>query len=249
MRRALRRRSTQALTAALMIGAASLASAAHAQPTAAIAQTISGTRLDVSATGEATRVPDIAIVNAGVVTRAATARAALEQNAARMERVRNALRRAGIADRDIQTSNISLNPEYRYVENRAPQLTGYTASNQVSVRFRDIAKTGDILDALVAEGANQINGPSLTIDEPEEALNEARTKALAAGRARAELYARALNMRVVRLLSVSEGVRDYPRPMEVMMSAADARGAAVGTKIDPGEQKLSVMLGMVFELQ
>ena len=238
----------RALLAALMAGAATMAGTASAQPTTAIAQSISGTRLDVSATGEATRVPDIAIVNAGVVTRAASARAALEQNAARMERVRNALRRAGIADRDIQTSNISLNPEYRYIENRSPQLTGYTASNQVSVRFRDIAKTGDILDALVAEGANQINGPSLTIDEPEEALNEARTKALAAGRARAELYARALNMRVVRLLSVSEGVRDFPRPMEVMM-AADARGSVAATKIDPGEQKLSVTLGMVFELQ
>ena len=238
----------RALLAAL-IGAATISGAANAQPTTAIAQTISGTRLDVSATGEATRVPDIAIVNAGVMTRAASARAALAQNAARMERVRNALRRAGIADRDIQTSNISLNPEYRYIENRAPQLTGYTASNQVSVRFRDIAKTGDILDALVAEGANQINGPSLTIDEPEEALNEARTKALAAGRARAELYARALGMRVVRLLSVSEGSRgDFPRPMEVMM-AADARGSVAQTKIDPGEQKLSITLGMVFELQ
>ena len=234
--------------AALMIGAASLASAAQAQPTTAIAQTISGTRLDVSATGEATRVPDIAIVNAGVVTRAATARGALEQNAARMERVRNALRRAGIADRDIQTSNISLTPEYRYVENRAPQLTGYTASNQVSVRFRDIAKTGDILDALVAEGANQINGPSLTIDEPEGALNEARTKALAAGRARAELYARALNMRVVRLLSVSESSGGFQPPMPVMMEAR-AVGQVASTKIDPGEQKLSVTLGMVFELQ
>ena len=238
----------RALLAALL-GAAAVAVPANAQPAAAIAQSISGTRLDVSATGEATRVPDVAIVNAGVVTRAATARAALAQNAAQMERVRDALRRAGIADRDIQTSNISLNPEYRYIQNKAPQLNGYTASNQVNVRFRDIAKTGDILDALVAEGANQINGPNLTIDEPEGALNEARTKALAAGRARAELYARALNMRVVRLLSVSESGGNYPvpPPMAVMMEARAQNGSA--TKIDPGEQKVSMTLGMVFELQ
>ena len=235
--------------AALLVGVAPLAGTANAQPTAAIAQTINGTRLDVSATGDATRVPDIANINAGVVTRAASARAALEQNAARMERVRAALKRSGIADRDIQTSNISLNPEYRYVQDRAPQLTGYTASNQVNVRFRDIAKTGDILDALVAEGANQINGPTLSIDEPEGALNEARTKALAAGRARAELYARALNMRVVRLLSVSEsGERGFQPPMPVMMEAR-AAGSVASTKIDPGEQKLSITLGMVFELQ
>lgn len=234
--------------AALMLGAALVPAAAEAQQTATFAQPIAGTRLDVSATGEATRVPDVAIISAGVVTRASTARAALQQNAAQMERVRAALKRAGIADRDIQTSNISLNPEYRYVQDQPPRLTGYTASNQVSVRFRDIAKSGDILDALVAEGANQINGPSLTIDKPEEALDEARTKAIAIGRARADIYARALGMRVVRLLSVSESGGSYPvpPPMPVMM---EARAQAASTKIDPGEQKVSVALGMTFELQ
>jgi hypothetical protein len=238
-----------ALIAALMAGAFILPAAAHAQQTVAVTQAIAGTRLDIVATGETTRVPDVAIISAGVVTRAAGARAALEQNAARMERVRAALKRAGIADRDIQTSNISLNPEYRYVQDQPPRLTGYTASNQVNVRFRDIARTGDILDALVAEGANQINGPSLTIDKPEEAMDEARTKALGIGRARAELYARALGMRVVRLLSVSESGGGYPvpPPMPVMMEARAQN--AVGTKIDPGEQKVQLSLGMVFELQ
>ena len=84
-----------------------------------------------------------------------------------MERVRAALKRAGIEDRDIQTSSINLNPEYRYDQNRPPRLTGYRASNTVNVKFRDLKRTGAILDALVAEGANQINGPSLTIDKPE----------------------------------------------------------------------------------
>jgi uncharacterized protein YggE len=236
------------LIAALTLGAASLPAAAAAQQAVTIAQPVAGTRLEISATGEATRVPDIAIISAGVVTRAATAKAALQQNAAQMERVRAALRRAGIADRDIQTANINLNPEYRYVENQPPRLTGYSASNQLNVRFRDIGSTGDILDALVAQGANQINGPSLTIDKPEQALDEARGKAIAVGRARAELYARTLGMRVVRLLSVSESGGNYhvPRPMAVM---AEARSADASTKIDPGEQKLEVTLGMTFELQ
>lgn len=234
--------------ALLMVGALAVPGAALAQATPVAVQAIGGTRLEINATGEATRVPDVAVITAGVVTRATSARAALEQNAGRMERVRAELKRAGIADRDIQTSNISLNPEYRYAENQPPRLTGYTASNQVNVRFHDIAKSGDILDALVAQGANSINGPSLTIDKPEEALDEARTKALAMGRARAELYARALGMRVVRLVSVSESGGNYPvpPPMPVMMEAR-AQGAA--TKIDPGEQKLSVSLGMVFELR
>jgi uncharacterized protein YggE len=237
----------QFMLAALLLGGSAVPSVVAAQAPTTV-QAIAGTRLDISTTGEATRVPDVAIITAGVVTRAASARAALAQNAARMERVRAALKQAGIADRDIQTSNISLNPEYRYVQDKAPQLTGYSASNQLSVRFRDIAKSGDILDALVAEGANSINGPNLTIDTPEEGLDEARTKAVGLGRARAELYARALGMRVVRLVSVSESGGGYPvpPPMPVMI---EARAQAASTKIDPGEQKLSVSLGMVFELQ
>ena len=160
-----------AYLAALALGAAASPAFAQTPVVAPVVQTISGTRLDVSATGEVSRVPDVAIISAGVQTRAATATGAISQNASRMERVRAALKAAGIADRDIQTSNISLNPEYRYQDNVPPRLTGYTASNQVNIRFRDIRNSGKILDALVAEGANQINGPSLTIDKPEAALD------------------------------------------------------------------------------
>ena len=238
-----------ALAAALALAGCAVPAAAAAQGTVAFAQPVSGTRLDVSATGEVSRVPDIAIISAGVVTRSGTATGAIQENARRMEQVRAALKRAGIADRDIQTSTINLNPEYRYRENEAPQLTGYQATNMVTVRFRDIRSTGEILDALVSVGANQISGPSLTIDKPEAALDEARAKAIANGRARAELYARSLGMRVVRLLSVSEsGGYAVPPPMpyaraEVAM-AADAK-----TSINPGEQKLQVGVAMSFELQ
>lgn len=234
---------------AALLGSAALATPAMAQQPATALQAIAGTRLDISATGEATRIPDVAVISAGVVTRASTATAALEQNSAQMNRVRAALKRAGIADRDIQTSNISLNPEYRYADNQPPALTGYTASNQVNVRFRDIRNTGKILDALVAEGANQLNGPNLTIDEPEAALDEARSKALAVGRARAELYARSLGMRVVRLVAVTESGGGYAPPPPMPVAVMAARGERDYAKIDPGEQKLSVSLGMTFELQ
>ena len=237
-------------TAAAFLAAAMTSTAALAQvpAPAPVIQAISGTRLDVTATGEVSRVPDVAIISAGVMTRSSSASGAIQENAARMERVTAALRRAGIAERDIQTSTISLNPEYRYVENQPPQLTGYTASNQLSIRFRDIRNSGRILDALVAEGANQINGPSLTIDKPEAALDEARTAAIANGRARAELYARALGMRVVRLLSVSENV-GYSVPQPVMMMRAESGGAAADTKIVPGEQQLTATVTMSFELR
>lgn len=234
--------------AAALAAAALQAVPAAAQTTNVVTPSITGTRLEISATGEVTRVPDVALISAGVVTRANTAVGAIQDNAARMERVVAALKRAGIAERDIQTSSINLNPEYRYGENQPPQLVGYTASNQVTVRFRDIRSSGRILDALVAEGANQINGPSLTIDKPESALDEARVKALANGRERADLYARALGKRVVRLVSVSEtGGRSVPPPMPY--ARAQIAEAAAKTDILPGEQELQVNLEMVFELQ
>jgi uncharacterized protein YggE len=238
----------QTLLAALLLGAAALPTATYAQQTASITQTIAGSRLDISATGEVTRVPDIAVISAGVVSRSATATGALQDAADRMQRVLAALKRAGVQDRDVQTSNISLNPEYRYVENQPPQLTGYTASNQLTIRFRDIRNSGKILDALVSQGANQISGPSLTIDKPEAALDEARARAVAAGRARAELYARSLGMRIVRVVSVSEsGGYAVPPPMPMYARAEVAQAA--DTKIVPGEQKLQVTLAMTFELQ
>jgi len=234
---------------AFALGAAALPAVAEAQSTQPQMPPIVGTRLDVTATGEATRVPDVAIITAGVVTRSTTAGGAIQENSARMDRVLAALKRAGVADRDVQTSSINLNPDYRYQENKPPELVGYNASNQVSIRFRDIRNSGKILDALVAEGANQINGPNLTIDKPEAALDEARNDAIANGRARAELYARALGKRVTRIVSVSESGGSYPvpPPMPVMVERMAAQAA--DTKIAAGEQKLQVSLAMVFELQ
>jgi uncharacterized protein len=238
----------QIFLAALVLGAATLSAPADAQQ-ASITQTIAGTRLDINAVGEVTRVPDVAIISAGVVSRSPTATAALQDAANRMDRVLNALKRAGVADRDIQTSSVNLNAEYRYPENQAPQLVGYTATNTVTVRFRDIRSSGKILDALVGEGANQISGPNLVVDKPEAALDEARAKAIAVGRARADLYARSIGMRVARVVAVSESGGYAPPPSPMPMYARAEVAQAADTRIVPGEQKLQVNLAMTFELQ
>ena len=227
--------------------AAAMPVAAEAQQ-AAITQTIAGTRLDITATGEVTRVPDVAVISAGVVTRSTNAGAAMREAAARMARVRAQLTAAGVADRDIQTSNVSLNPDYVYDNNKPPRITGYNAQNTVTVRFRNIADAGKILDALVAVGSNQINGPSFVIDKPEAALDEARARAVAMGRARADLYARSLGLRVVRVVAVTENGGGYNPPPPMPMAVARMEAQA-DTKIDPGEQKVQVSLTMTYELQ
>jgi uncharacterized protein len=209
---------------------------------------LQGTMLDIAVEGASTRVPDIATINAGVVTQAATAAEAMRANSTQMARVLAALRGAGVAERDLRTAAIGLNPQYRYEDNKPPILTGYQATNQVTVRFRDIAKAGTILDALVSAGANSIDGPTLSIDKPDAAMDEARTDAVAKAKARAELYARAAGLHVDRIVSISEGnVRPPVVPMPMLMRTAAKADSA--TEIAPGEQQLTVDVTVRFLLK
>ncbi|ATE65950.1 SIMPL domain-containing protein [Rhizorhabdus dicambivorans] len=220
-----------------------------AQEAPAPSHMLAGTRLDVVASGEVSAVPDIATIGAGVVTQAPTAAAAMAENAQRTAATVAAIRKAGVADRDIQTTSVSLSPQYRYAENLPPAIVGYQASTRVSVRFRDVRKAGPILDSLVAAGANQIDGPTLSIDKPEPLLDQAREKAVAAARARAALYARAAGLQVKRIVAISEGSFEpmpIVRPMP-MMAMARAEKAA-DTMIEAGEQKIAISLSVTFEL-
>ena len=234
------------LASALAIGTVAMTTASAQSPSPPIAAPSDGTLLSVSASAEATRVPDVASLSTGVVTQAADANAALKANSAQMNKVVAAIRAAGIAERDIQTSGININPQYRYAENQPPTITGYQASNTVNIKVRDIAKLGEVLDALVASGANQVNGPSFEIDQPEAAYDEARQAALKKAQARAEMYAKSLGLRVRRIVSISEGGGFRP-PMPMMKAMAmDAR--AESAPVAPGETTLSANLDVVFEL-
>ncbi len=217
--------------------------------TAANQPVISGTRLELSARGEVKRVPDVAIISSGVVTQAADAASAMRDNAARMTRVLAALKRAGVADKDVSTSAISLSPQYRYNNNQAPLITGYQANNQVTIRFRDVAKSGLILDALVKEGANEISGPTLTIDDPAAALDEARIAAVKAARTRAELYASATGLKIKRIISISESEAPSGGPVPIMAMKLARASAEADTPITPGEQNVAINILIAFELQ
>ena len=195
-------------------------------------------------------MPDVAIISAGVVTRSPTASGAIQDAASRMAaRSLGAEARGDRRPRHPDEQSSASIPNIAIVENQSPQLIGYTASNQLTVRFRDIGATGKILDALVREGANQINGPNLTIDQPEAALDEARAKAIAIGRARADLYARvARSARRPRRL----GQREWRR---LFTAAANANVMARAGPVPPTARSMPASkssrstLGMTFELQ
>lgn len=227
--------------------------AAAALPPAAQAQTqgqvmlAEGTLLTVNADGSSEARPDMATINLGVTTEGQTAAAALAENARRMTALTAALRRAGVAERDIQTSNVSVYPQQQYVEGQQPRITGYQANNSVTAKVRRIDNTGRVIDAAVAAGGNTVNGVSFSHSDPDAQLDVARRDAIAEARRRAELYANALGMRVNRIVSVSEG-GGYAPPIPVAYERLQAADAAA-TPISPGEIETRVSVNVTFELR
>lgn len=212
------------------------------------------TLLSLNAEGRSFRKPDLAVFNAGVTSQGKTAAAALSANSADMNRVIAALKAAGIADRDIQTSNLSLNPLYAppvvrpdgRVEDQPQRIIGYQVNNQVTVRQRKLADFGKVLDTLVSVGANQVNGPSFELDDSDAAMDEARTAAMTKARQRAELYARAAGLKVKRIISISEG-GGYSPPMPMLYAKA-AMADSAPTPVAAGEVGLTATVSVQFEL-
>ncbi|MGV8944563.1 SIMPL domain-containing protein [Thermomonas sp.] len=244
----LRRTNLAMILATALVFGMPMTSSAAPQASPAYSMPADGSLLSVSVSADAKRVPDVANISTGVLTQAADANTAMRANAVQMDKVMKAIRAAGIAERDIQTSGINLNPQYNYKDNAPPTITGYQASNTVSVTVRDLSKLGKVLDTLVEQGANQVNGPSFEVDKPDEAYDEARVGALKKAQARATTYADALGLKVRRIVSISEGGSSMPRPMPEMRAMAADAGMAKETSVAPGETTLSVNLDVVFEL-
>ena len=235
--------------AALILASATAAAAQTTPSTPVVADTMfRATTLNLAANGESEVAPDKATITLGVQTDAPTAEAAIRENANKMSRVIAALKRGGLTDREIQTSNLSLNPQYVYQENLPPRLTGYQASNQVVITVRELNRLGQIVDATVNAGADNVGGISFGIDNPTEAENRARLEAVEALRAKAELYAKAMGYRVARLVTMTEGggYTPVPPPMPMMMRAEAAKFDS--TPVQPGELKVRVDVSATYEL-
>jgi uncharacterized protein YggE len=239
----------------ILAGALSLVLAAAAAPHAlaqtapeggASAAAFRATTLRLTAEGETKIVPDMATISLGVSNEAATAGSALQENAQEMAKVVAALRAAGIAERDIRTSQLSVNPQYAYKPNEPAQLTGYRAANQVTVTVRDLTRLGPTVDACVRAGANTVHGISFGLIDPSAAEDQARLAAVKALQAKAELYATATGYHVLRLVSLSEGGGGALPPLPVPMAAV--RMDKASSPVSPGEETVRIEVDGVFEL-
>ena len=205
--------------------------------------------ISVTGEGKANAQPDMAVIQTGVVTRGATAVEALSANNEAMENILGVLKKHKIASKDVQTSSFNVNPEFRRDERGKgqPEIVGYRVSNQVRVKVRNLSDLGEVLDALVRAGSNQVSGISFGIDDPTGVLNQARNSAIADARNRAELYAQAAGVRLGKVLTISEQPIELPQPRHFGPSLA--KEAVSSVPVAAGEQEFHARINMVFALE
>jgi uncharacterized protein YggE len=203
--------------------------------------------MTVVGTGEVSARPDTAEVQAGVVTQAPSAAKALEDNNSLMEKVLKSLTARGIAEKDVQTSNLQVTPMYDRDQGgrQRPNIVGYQVTNQVRVKVRQLANLGSILDELVSVGANRIQGIHFSVAEPDALLDAARHKAMGEARRKAEVYARAGGLKLGRVLLVQEDTPHLPQPRVF----AGAEVAARGVPIAVGEQEFRAHITVTYALE
>lgn len=244
---------TKQMLTAMTTGLALIAATpAIAQPMAAAtaATAAQGPILSFSVSQEVRSRPDQASVGAGVTTTAPTAVEAMRLNAAAMDKLIAAAKKAGIKAEDIQTSGISLSPQYDYSnrDGQPPRFVGYQVSNSVRATTPKIDAIGPLLDTLVAAGGTNIEGPWFAMKDPDAQLVGARGAAIKAAEAKAADYARLAGYRGAELVSISEGGFSGPQPPVPMvrLQAMDAAGKA--TPVEPGQVGNTLVLSFQYRL-
>jgi len=199
--------------------------------------------------GEVRSTPDIAFVTTGVLSQGATAADALAANTKAMTDLFAALKDAGLEDKDIQTSNFTVQPRYDFSNGQAPKLVGYDVSNNVTVKLRKIDAMGALLDKLVQSGSNQITGISFDVSKPEEAMDQARKLATQDATRKAKLYAQAMGIELGNVMQVSEGSSAPPPAVPFVRGAAIMKADAAPVPVAAGEQTLAADVNVIWEIK
>ena len=229
-----------ALASLILFGAVSA-------PTVAAAESEPARSITVNGVGEAAARPDMAMITIGVRSEGPTASEALAANNRDMSATLKSLKDAGVKDRDVQTSGLSINPKYDYERNRSePEVIGFVASNTVTVRLRDIDKAGDVIDQAVRSGANSLGGVSFGFDDPKPLQNAALKNAVASARAKAELLTQAAGVDLGPVMTINESYSGGPTPRPLM---ARAESVASDVAIEAGESTISAQVTIVYAIE
>lgn len=191
--------------------------------------------------------PDIAVISAGVQAQAATVKLAQDQLNKAIDAVGAAVKKAGVADKDIQTSDYNISPTYDYAA-RTPRITGYQASSNLTIKVRAIDNANAVIDAATAAGANQIGGISFDVDDKTKAQNQAREKAVADAKSKAENAARIAGFSLGKIINYSEDFGEAPRPVP-MMAKAEGAGGGVPTQVETGTNEITVTVTLSYQIQ
>lgn len=203
--------------------------------------------ISVSGIGRVTTVPDVADVRVGVMFTRAKVRDAQAAAATAMQAVIAALRKAGIADKDIQTTSLSLQPVYDYSSNgNPPRLTGYQVVNAVQATVRTLDTISDVVDGALAAGATTLDGITFRVDDPAAAEGQARDAAMKDARAKADALAKAAGVSITGVSSISEQSGSVPVPMPYFSGGAAGDKAAASTPVLVGTNEVDVAVSVVY---
>jgi uncharacterized protein len=247
----------QAASVALLTALALLATACDTRITTTSTPS-EQTGIAVTGTGKVTVVPDVGLIFLGVEVSRPTVAAAREGASKAMDAVRASLKQNGVADKDIATQGFSIQPQYDFPTPSGPatrpQISGYTATNQVSVKVRQMDALTKVLDGAVTAGGDdvRVNNVSFVVDEPEKHVDRAREQAVADARAHAETLARASGVKLGKVRSIIEGGggQPFPYPVAAMPPMSGGFGGKGGdSPVSPGETELSILVSVTFDIE
>jgi uncharacterized protein YggE len=210
----------------------------------AVAQPVPPAAISVTGEASVSVPPDLAQVDGGVTSDGKTAREASDTNNAAMGKVLLALKGAGIDEKDYQTSRLSLQPQYAPNRSGPSPVVGYRASNRVTIRVRDVTKVANVIDVLVGAGANEVGGINFMVSQASKLLDDAREKAVADARRKADIYAKAAGVTLGEPLSISEEGSSVP-----VYRGKMAAPMAAGAQVAQGEETLSVTVSVTWAIK
>lgn len=202
----------------------------------------------VSGQGKVSVAPDVALVNVGVQTRGTTVKQAQSQLNSSINSVSESIKRLGVDAKDIQTTNYNLNPEYDYTT-QTPKITSYTASSNLTIKVRQIDNVNAVIDQATSSGANQVWGVSFEVDDKTKSENEAREKAVAEAKNKAEQAAKIAGFRLGRIINYSEDFMGGPIPLPYRAVGALEVPSDKSTQVEPGSSEIVVNVTLSYEIQ